>query len=87
MRLLVITILLFLFSSFTSAQQRWTLEQCIEAALQNNLTVQRADLSVQMAEHNYANTKGDFLPSVNGYARTNLNFGRTIDPFTNTFCQ
>lgn len=85
MRLLVITIFLFFFSNLSTAQEKWTLEHCIGAALQNNLSVQRADLNVQMAELNYSDSKGDFLPSLSGFARTNLNFGRTIDPFTNTF--
>jgi len=85
MRFIVITILLFTASTQSFAQQKWTLEQCIEAALENNLNIQRANLSVQVAESNYLGTKGTFLPTVNGYVRTNLNFGRTIDPFTNTF--
>lgn len=85
MRLIFTTILLSAFSLTTWSQQKWTLEQCIEAALQNNLSIQRANLNVQVAESNYLGNKGSFLPTVNGYVRTNLNFGRTIDPFTNTF--
>ncbi|MBD77904.1 MAG: hypothetical protein CL840_03035 [Crocinitomicaceae bacterium] len=85
MRSLVVILILSLSVNQSFAQQKWSLEQCIEAAVQNNLSIQRANLSVDLAESNYLNSKGSFLPNVNGFIRTNLNFGRTIDPFTNTF--
>lgn len=75
---------LVLSANFSFAQS-WTLEKCIEAAIQNNLSVQRTDLNIKLAEHTYLNQKGQFLPTINGFLQTDLNFGRTIDPFTNTF--
>jgi outer membrane protein len=86
MKIYGLSVLAFLMVSNTIfAQNKWSLEKCIEAALKNNLNVQRAVLSAELAEANYLNQKGQFLPTVNGFLQTDLNFGRTIDPFTNTF--
>lgn len=85
MRIVVIAIFIFGSQLFLSAQEKWSLEKCIEAAIKNNLNVQRAHLNVKLAESSYLNQKGLFLPTVNGFIRSDLNFGRTIDPFTNTF--
>jgi outer membrane protein len=85
MRHLFCSIFLIISSLGLRAQNNWSLEQCIEAALKNNLNVQRAVLNAELAETNYLNQKGQFLPTVNGFLRSDINFGRTIDPFTNTF--
>lgn len=73
--------------SFTAHAQKltWSLEQCIAAARSNNLQVQRTKLNSKMASENLLEAKGSFLPNVNLFGQTNLNFGQTIDPFTNTF--
>ena len=65
--------------------ERWDLERCIQAAIDNNLSVQRSNLQVDLAEQNHLNAKGTHLPSINLFLSSDLNFGRTIDPFTNTF--
>lgn len=65
--------------------KKWSLEDCIKSAITNNLTVQRSLLNQELANSRYNGQKGTFLPTVNGFAGTTINFGRTIDPFTNTF--
>ncbi|MCB0482016.1 MAG: TolC family protein [Flavobacteriales bacterium] len=66
-------------------QEKWDLEKCINAAIENNLAVQRSTLQSELAEQNLTNAKGSHLPNVNLFLSSDLNFGRTIDPFTNTF--
>lgn len=85
MKKIVAAFVMVFLVTLTHAQRQWSLEECIEAAIQNNLTVQRADLNVETAGANYLSQKGSFLPNVNGFLRSDINFGRTIDPFTNTF--
>ena len=83
MRLLL---LLFCFSSITAqAQVVLSLEDCIQLGLKNNLSVQQAALNTQLAEQDLLGSKGTHLPTINLFAQSDLNFGRTIDPFTNTF--
>ena len=63
----------------------WTLQQCVEYALVNNLQIKQSELNVQMSQVNLLQSKGNTLPSVNGNVSHSYNFGRTIDPFTNSF--
>lgn len=84
MRTITLIFLLFIGSA-ASAQVSLSLEDCIGLALRNNLTVQRAYLNAELAEQDLVGSKGQYLPSVNLFLNSDLNFGRTIDPFTNTF--
>ncbi len=85
MKNLIILILVLGLGGSAKAQGDWSLEQCINTALERNLNIQNSNLQVELAENGLLSNKGSFLPSVNLFLNTNLNFGRTIDPFTNTF--
>ncbi len=63
----------------------WTLEKCIEYAHENNLTIKQQLLSADMNHNNLRQSKAAVLPSLNASASQNLNYGRTIDPYTNEF--
>lgn len=76
--------LLFL-SSFVHAQKKWGLQECIDYALKNNLTVQQSALNNMDSKAALNQSKANYLPTVNGFGTNNFNFGRSIDPFTNTF--
>lgn len=67
------------------AQTYWTLEECIDHALKNNITVQQNQAQLNIASNNLQQSKLALLPSINASASNNYNFGRSIDPFTNTF--
>ena len=69
------------------AQSGWTLNQCIEHALQNNLTVKKGQLVVAGNHLSYEQSKENFLPSVSGFANNNYSFGRNINPVNNTYIQ
>lgn len=81
---LLITLWVMAFSA-TQAQTYWTLEDCINHALKNNLTVQQSEAQLGTAANNLQQSKFSLLPTINGSASQNYNFGRSIDPFTNTF--
>ncbi|MGV3596633.1 MAG: TolC family protein [Bacteroidota bacterium] len=68
-----------------NAQTNWTLEDCINHALKNNISVQQSQAQLSTATNNLLQSKLSLLPSVNASASNNYNFGRSIDPFTNTF--
>jgi outer membrane protein len=78
---------LFLFFLPDSKAQNsgWTLQQCIDHAIKNNLSVRQTQLNQNLAEQNLLQSKAGTLPSLNGSASNVYNFGQTIDPFTNTF--
>jgi len=80
----LLIVLLFL-SSFARAQKKWGLQECIDYALKNNLTVQQSALTNRDSKVALNQSKANYLPAVNGFGTNNFNFGRSIDPFTNTF--
>lgn len=87
MKILQLSLIAVALSVYTAAQaqQVLTLEQCIDHALKNNLQLKQVELNVERARYNKERAVADFLPSVNGGASYGINYGRRIDPFTNTF--
>lgn len=67
------------------AGQNWSLEECINYAWEHNLQVKQAEINEYVAKNNLTQTKANLYPSVNGFVSHTYNYGRTIDPFTNTF--
>ena len=67
------------------AQEKWSLERCIDHALENNIQVKQTMLSMESAQRNKSQAFADMFPSLNANTGYNLNFGRTIDPGTNSF--
>lgn len=63
----------------------WNLPQCIEYGIENNINIQQSNLTVQNSENNYIQSKIARYPSVNASATQGLLFGRSIDPFSNSF--
>ncbi|KAF5076354.1 Outer membrane efflux protein BepC [anaerobic digester metagenome] len=83
------TILFLLFTGLISggvtAQQVWTLEQCIDHALTNNLQVKQSMLLVESAKADVLQSKLDLLPGITGNASHAYNYGQTVDRYTNQF--
>lgn len=67
-----------------NGQDKWSLQQCVDYALENNLQVKQSGLDVENAEINLFGSKMSNLPSVNANLGYNTSTGRSIDPFTNT---
>ena len=65
------------------AQQQYTLQECVDYALEHNLSVQSQELNVVSGEINSLQSKMELLPSVNGSANYGYNWGRSINPETN----
>jgi len=67
------------------AQKVWTLEECVSYALENNIQIKQSRLQTQTAEIDLLQSKLDFAPSANAGVNLNYNFGRNVDPVTNTY--
>ncbi len=70
-----------------SAQEVWNLERCVRTALDNNLAVQSADLSVEFSLLELKRYQFARLPNLNASMTGGYQFGRTIDPTTNDFIE
>lgn len=58
----------------TSAQKKWTLQECVSHALEHNISVQQSENSLFTNDQDIIAAKGNFLPAlgVNGSQRLNL---------------
>lgn len=63
---------------FASAQQKLSLQECIDIALQNNRNVKQQELNKQSREIAYSQARADLLPSLNASVGQNFVFGRSI---------
>lgn len=58
------------------AQNGWTLRQCIEYAIENNVTIQRAENLAEQTKVTVNTSKWARLPNLSGSASHNYNWGR-----------
>ena len=83
---IIISFLLFILPFFANAQSSsWSLDYCIEKAIHNNLRVKKSLLNDDNARVNSQQAVAQLLPTVNASANHSYNFGRNINPVTNTF--
>ncbi len=82
-----ITLLLLFLAAAPAlfAQNSWTLEKCIQYAQQNNLSIKQAQYSIQDAQLVEKLNQFSRLPSLSARTSLGYQFGRTIDPTTNSF--
>ncbi len=70
---------LLIFTVFTgvSQEKKWTLQECVEYALENNISVKQSELDVELAELDQRDAVGDFFPDVSASASNSWNTGLT----------
>ncbi|WP_324023765.1 TolC family protein [Maribacter sp. BPC-D8] len=80
-----ITGLLLIFSVVLgmAQQKRWTLEECVYYAVENNLTVKQYELDLENAALDKSDAIGALLPSLNSSISASANTGLALDPTTN----
>ena len=86
MKLRICTLLLFIFCCWHEGSgqiKKWTLEDCINYAVTNNIGLKRQKLQTETYEANLLKSRMDYLPSLNFGSDAQLGFGRSIDPVTN----
>lgn len=68
----------------TIAQQVWSLEQCVDFAIENNLQLNDFEFTEQSNKETYRQSVRNLLPNVNGFADYNISFGRQVNPNDNS---
>lgn len=61
-----------------SAQQAWDLRQCIDYAIEHNLTIKQQEENRNQSEVDLHTAKWSRLPNLNGSASHSFNFGRSL---------
>ena len=76
-RMQKITLLFILvFGFFANAQQKkWTLQECVDYALKNNISIKQSELDIKSANIDKSSAIGNFLPSINAGGVHSWNIG------------
>ena len=89
MKQLILTVLVSNFLTLvciTNAQaQRLTLDECMRYAVENSVAVGKQNLVLDDSKANHAEAVASLFPSINGSVGGAVNFGRGIDPATNSY--
>jgi len=73
--------------NITGQDWYWSLEECINHAVENNIIIKQQELQTQLQENTLEQSKLDLLPSLNGTATNNWSFGRALDETTYQFTE
>ncbi|WP_396143072.1 TolC family protein [Flavobacterium sp.] len=76
--------LVFGFSS-QAQSKKWTLKECVDYALKNNISIKQSELDLKISDVEKMEAVGNFLPTLNGNASFSVNTGASINPVTNQF--
>jgi outer membrane protein len=77
-------ILLFAAVATTLAQSKqWSLQECVEYAMENNLSVAQFELDLENVKIERSDALGNFLPSLNANTSFSSNTGFSINPTNN----
>lgn len=68
-------LLLLLSATLFSQEKKWTLQECVNYALENNITIQQGTLDLKQSELSKSDAIGNFLPTLNGSGSHSWNIG------------
>jgi outer membrane protein len=76
-------VFILLFGSSIQAQtKKWTLEECVKYAIDNNISIKQTELDAKTADIDKKGAIGNFIPSLNSNASHSWNVGLNQDPTT-----
>lgn len=76
--IILATAVLGLCAAPATAAGEWTLEQCVDYAIANNINVRTRALQARQGELEVSDARNRFLPTLSGYASQNFSFGRAL---------
>lgn len=81
----IILFLLLVGFQLSAQDKKWTLEECVDYAIQNNISIKQSELDLKTSSVDKLEAIGGFLPSLSGNANYSVNTGASINPVTNQF--
>ncbi|WP_066629992.1 TolC family protein [Labilibacter marinus] len=86
MKKIILHSFIFLLTlSAAQGQEMWTVNKCVQYAIENNLNYKSYDLSVKSERMSAAQSKYDLLPSVSASTSGGMSYGRSLDNSTNRY--
>ena len=74
--------LVFSIGMVFAQQKKWTLEECIAYAEENNISIAQFELDLENAKIDHSDAFGNFLPDANAQISTSASTGLSFDPTT-----
>ncbi|MCF6308543.1 MAG: TolC family protein [Flavobacteriaceae bacterium] len=81
-KLVIVFLFLSIGISATAQNKKWTLQECVAYAIENNISVKQSALEVENANISKSDALGNFLPTLNASAGNSWNTGLTQDVTT-----
>lgn len=81
----IVFFLLLIGFQLSAQSKKWTLEECVDYAIKNNISVKQSELDLKTSDVEKLEAIGGFLPTLNGNANYSINTGASINPVTNQF--
>jgi len=75
----IILFVAFFTSLATFSQKKWTLKECVDQALDKNISIQQNKLSLELAKKDVKISKGNFLPYLGASSSGTFNSGLSQD--------
>ncbi len=82
--LVFIVVMLLTGGTSAFAQENWTLQQCIDYAIDNNIQIKQQGLLVDYQKNQLSQAKTNRMPNLNGQLGNNYNYGRSLT-YQNTY--
>lgn len=74
----LLTIAAIAAAAATAQAREWSLQECVDYAVANNIDVRSRALEVSSARLDLDDARNRFMPTASGYAGQNFNFGRGL---------
>ena len=81
----ILFLLLLVAFQLSAQEKKWTLEECVDYAIKNNVSIKQSELDLKISDIEKLEAVGGFLPSLNANANYSVNTGASINPVTNQF--
>lgn len=85
MKTALLTLTVYILLTPLYAQEKMTLEACMKYAIEHSTSVQQQEIALEDARQNYIGAVASAMPSINASTGGTMNYGRSIDPETNTY--
>jgi outer membrane protein len=81
----ILFFLLLVGFQLSAQEKKWTLEECVDYAIKNNISVKQSELDLKTSDIEKMEAIGGFLPTLSASANYSMNTGASINPVTNQF--
>lgn len=81
----ILFFLLLIGFQLSAQTKKWTLEECVDYAIKNNISIKSSELDLKTSDIEKMEAVGGFLPTLSANANYSINTGASINPVTNQF--